>query len=352
MSTSKIVGLLKKEVVLGLRNVIFPWAIVAPLLITVVMSLLTGVFFARPPRLGIYAPGETQVIQLARETGAMRVLQYSSAEALKDAVSQGVIDVGVIVPDGFDEAVKSGEKTTLRAYVFGESFSRNRAVIATTFGNVVRQIAGRELPLSVETVTVGEGALPIRERLFPFIVLLAAFFGGLLIPSASMIQEKQRKTLDAVMVAPVTPAEVVAAKMVVGFLVSVVTCVLTLAINRAFGAYPWHLLLAVATAAAMASAIGALAGIFLSDMATLLALWKSGALVLFFPALVYLFPKIPQIIAKFFPTYYVLEPLVQITKANVDFGAFWTNVYIGLVLDVLLLMLVFSQVKRLGYRVK
>jgi len=74
---------------------------------------------------------------------------------------------------------------------------------------------------------------------------------------------------------------------------------------------------------------------------------KVGGIVLFFPAFVYLFPQIPEIVAKFFPTYYALEPIVELTKGNVNFSSFWVNTAICFMLDIALGIVVFLQVKKL-----
>ncbi len=63
---------------------------------------------------------------------------------------------------------------------------------------MIREPAGREAPVEIETITLGdEVSIPWNDRLLPLIVLMAVFLGGLFLPSTSVINEKEKKTLEA-----------------------------------------------------------------------------------------------------------------------------------------------------------
>jgi ABC-2 type transport system permease protein len=348
MSVKRVVILLKKEFAIGSRSFIFVWAFAAPIVLTLIMSLLFGVLFARTPRLGLYVRSSSQIVAEAESTKAMSTREYSSVEELKRAVSDGTVDIGVVIAENFDRDIKSGIKTSVEAFIFGQSSARNREIIVTALGNIIRQVAGRELPISVQFVEVGDSnAMPIQERIFPFIVLVAIFFGGVFIPSSSLIQEKNKKTIDALKVTPSTMTEIMLSKILLSSLVALVAGLITLALNRAFGAYPAMLIMIMVLGVIMASFIGTLLGIYVNDYATLLSFWKIGGILLFFPAIVYLFPQIPAFVGKFFPTYYVLEPIIELSKGQINKASIWQNLMVCLIIDVILGVIVFLQSKKL-----
>ena len=348
MSIKRIIVLLKKEFALGSKSFIFIWAIASPILVSFMMSVIFGLFFARAPRLGLYVEGESEILSKTQEVKAITTKEFTSMEALKNAVKDGVIDIGVVIPDSFDESIKSGTKTTLTSFVFGESYAKNRAIIVTTLGNVIRNISGGEIPIEIQSISVGEGeVIPASERFFPLIALMAIMFGGLLVPSTSLIEEKRKKTIDALRVSTSTLTEVITSKFLLGTLLSIFTGVFTLLLNKALGNYPFHMVLAMVLGGVMASFIGILLGIYLKDFATLLSFWKLGGIILFFPAIVYMFPKIPQIVSKFFPTYYVLEPIVALSKGSIDFRTFWINLAVCLLIDIALGVIIFTLVKKM-----
>jgi ABC-2 type transport system permease protein len=60
----------------------------------------------------------------------------------------------------------------------------------------------------------------------------------------------------------------------------------------------------------------------LKDINSLFATMKAGGLLLYAPAIIQLFPGIPQWLARIFPTYYVINPVMEITQR----GGGWTAV--------------------------
>lgn len=161
------------------------------------------------------------------------------------------------------------------------------------------------------------------------------------------MEEKRRKTLNALMTTPLVMSEVIISKIITGSVVALVSAIFTLLLNDAFGNYPLHLILIIILGVLMASFAGVMHGFYIKDFAMLISVMKLGHIVLYFPAIVYLFPQIPKIVAKFFPTYYALEPIVELTKRNVNFSSFWVNTAICFILDTVLGIVVFLQVKKL-----
>jgi len=87
----------------------------------------------------------------------------------------------------------------------------------------------------------------------------------------------------------------------------------------------------------MAAEIGLLLGALLKDWTTLFTVWKTGAIVLFAPAFVYLFPQIPEWVAKVFPTYYLIQPIVEISQRGGDWANIATSVFVLIGLDLILI---------------
>src|SRR3972149_6281907 len=137
-----------------------------------------------------------------------------------------------------------------------------------------------------------------------------------ILPATSVIMEKAGRTLHALLVTPLSPGEVFLAKGSVGFAVALFMGVLMLVINSAFGLHPGLLVLVLAMGGLMAVEIGLLLGVYVKDFATLFAIWKSGGIILIAPVIVYLFPGLPAWVGRIFPTYYFVQPLVDISQAG------------------------------------
>jgi ABC-2 type transport system permease protein len=189
-------------------------------------------------------------------------------------------------------------------------------------------------------------SIPWNERLLPLIVLMAVFLGGMFLPATSVINEKEKSTLTALLVTPTTTEDIFLAKGLVGVGLSLFSGVVILALNQAFGTQPLLLVLVLTLGAVMAAGLGLLLGVVLKDVTNLFAVWKSGGILLFGPAFIYMFPQIPEWIGRVFPTYYVLQPIIEISQRGGGWEDIAINVFILIGLDLLLVVAVVLTLKR------
>ncbi len=323
MNIGRVVTLLGKEFSAGTRNFIFVFALVVPIVFTLVVSLLFGTLFLGTPKLGLVDQGDSALVGEAEALRGVAVRKYASETELKDAVAEGVVEVGMLLPADFDRMVRSGQAAELTVYVFGESLLRNRAILATSIASLVRDLSGESAPVKVTTRLVGDSEnVSWEQRLLPFIVLMTIMLGGVMIPATSLVEEKQKGTLRALTVSPATAPEVLTAKGLLGVIVSVVMSLVILALNRALDERILVLIVSLILGAALAAGIGVLLGAFVRDINTLFATIKGLGILLYAPALVYLFPVIPEWVGRLFPTYYAIQPVVEIAQQ----GAGWAEV--------------------------
>ncbi len=294
MSLKRIGTLLGKEFIHGPKGYIFIMSIVMPLVISLLLSLLLGTFFTGVPKLGVADEGSSQLVEMAKQQTSVVTKEYDTTAEIRQAVESGAVDIGIILPDGFDDFVRQGKKIEITAYTWGESLAKNRIILGVTITNLVRELSGQEAPVDIETITLGEEvSIPWSDRILPLIVLMAVFLGGLMLPATSLINEKEKKTLVALTVTPTSIGDVLAAKGIVGLIISLFMGILILILNQAFGAQPVLLVLLLALGAVMAVEIGLSLGILLKDVTTLFAIWKSAGIILFGPVIIYMFPQIP-----------------------------------------------------------
>jgi len=348
VSPRRVAVLLAKEWLHGPRSYIFVFAIVAPVLISLVLTLALGTLFSEKPSLGIADQDESRLVALAQGIESITTEEYPSAAALRQAVERGSKDMGIVLPPEFDEAVSRGEPVTIEAYVWGQSLAKNRSILAATLAGLVRDLAGQEVPVEIQSVTLGEETpVPWSDRLLPLVVLMAVFLGGLMLPATSVIEEKQTGTLQALVVTPTTAGDVFVAKGVVGVALSLVMGIASLLLNQAFGGEPVLLVGVLALGAVMAVELGLLCGALIRDITTLFALWKFAGILLFGPAIVYMFPQIPEWVGRIFPTYYVIQPIVEISQH----GGGWTdiagNVFVLVGLDIVLAAIVVLAARKM-----
>ncbi len=347
MSLKRVGILLGKEFVQGPKGFIFIWVFVMPIVLSLVVSLIFGTLFSEKPKLGIMDEDSSQMVTMLKELDSVVHKEYGTVSEIKRAVESGDVDIGIVLPDGFDNSVIQGEKTELTAYVWGESLAKNRTILGVTIADLIRELAGQEAPIDIETITLDdEVSIPWNDRLLPLIVLMAVFLGGLFLPATSVINEKEKKTLEALVITPTSIEDIFVAKGLLGIILSLFAGVVVLILNQTFGAQPLLLVLVLALGAIMASEIGLICGALIKDITTLFAIWKSAGILLFGTAIIYMFPQIPQWIARILPTYYLLQPIIEISQQGGSWSKIAMDVFILIGIDIALITVIMLVLKR------
>jgi ABC-2 type transport system permease protein len=351
MSLKRILTLLGKEFIHGPKNFIFVLAIVAPLAFTLIVTLAFGTLFSEEPKLGITDEGNSQLVVLARSLDSISTKEYEDVSHLTQATRSGSVDMGIVLPQNFDSTISQGDTLVIKAYIWGESLAKNRIILPITIADLVRELVGQEVPVEIESVTLGdEVSTPWSERLIPFLVLMGVFYGGLMIPSTSLIEEKQKKTFEALVITPTSLSEIFIAKGILGIVISVFMGVVILILNQSFDANSSLLVGVLFLGAVMAVELGLLCGALIKDITTLFTVWKAGGILLFGPVFIYMFPQIPEWIGRIFPTYYALQPVVELSLRGGEWSDIAVNVFILIGINILLVFIIAMATRRMMRR--
>lgn len=312
MNSKHIITLIRKEFRSSSANFFIAYTILVPLLLSFFVSVLFGSLFSSQLDMGLVGDGE--FANTLRELEAADVQVYDSQSDLLAAVERGAVDVGVVVPDGFDRQLQNDENVTLSTYVWGESRANDRATVYAAINSSLFELSGAETVLTIDTIRVGNAdSLDWDERLLPLIMIIVVIIGGMIVPASSLIDEREKRTIRAILTTPIRLQEVFFAKAVIGVVLSVTMGVVVLVINQAFGNEPVMLVFILFLSAVMAAEFGLLLGTFIADMNSFFATIKAIGLLLYAPALIMLFPELPQWIAQIFPTYYIIGPVSDIS---------------------------------------
>jgi ABC-2 type transport system permease protein len=251
------------------------------------------------------------------------------------------LDAGLVLSSGFDRAVASGERPELQFYVSGQSLASDRIILAVTAVDLVREVEGVTPPVAVEVTTLGgTDQLPLTDRLIPILVLYALLVAGVFATAFSVVQERENRTLTAMLVTPVQLSDVLCAKGCFGLLLALVVAFFTLALNGVLDTDHTAMLVTLLVAAIMSAEFGIIFATGSKDIKTLYTLVKSLNIILFAPVFFYLFPSWPRWIAKLFPTYWFFDPMFEISLRGAGLDDVWHNLLIASVICVALLPLI------------
>lgn len=340
MSLTRIWMVLRKDLALGPRTPLFLYAIALPVVLTAVFQLAFGSLFAPQPRLAIVDDGSSAVTAAVRDTPGIELTMLDTAAELKRAVEANDFDAGLVLPAGFDEAVRSGQKPPLEMYLSGESYASNRMILSVTTLDLVRAVEGRTPPVDVKLAQSGSAGLPISLRLVPILVMYALFVAGAFLPASSIVDEKVHGTLTAMLVTPARLSEILTAKAALGALMAFLMSIVTLLLNGALGSNWLDVVVVVLLGAVFASLIGLVIGSLAKDAAMLFTIMKSSGVLLFGPVIFYIFPEWPQWIAKLFPTYWMIDPIWRVAVLGEGVGDVWRSIAIAVAIACALVLVV------------
>jgi len=348
MNLRRVWQILRKDLELGPRSPFFLWAIAIPVVATILLQVVFGGLFSPKPRLAIVDFGGSEITTAYQAMDGIEITLLDDEARLRALVTQHHYDAGLVLPAGFDNEVRRGSRPPLQFYISGESLASNRILLAVTTIDLVRAVEGTSPPVAVEVVALGaEDSLPLSGRLVPLIVMLALMLAGVFLPGTGLVEEKERRTLSAVLVTPVRLSEVLAAKAGLGVLLALVMSLVTLALNRALGGDPAALIVALVPAAAMCVEFGLVFGVVSRDMKSLFGLVKGLNVFLMAPVVFYLFPNWPQWIPKVFPTYWIIEPVFEVSIKGATLSDVWVELVVAVGICVALGAVVAALARRM-----
>ena len=330
MNVSRLFSMTRKDVVSTTRESFFLLMILVPIIMSIVLTYALGTMGTPTPSVGVF--GEGELVNILEEEPSIKVSIVSSEEHLRKAVLEGEYDAGLIIPSDLD--IAAGTLPTL--LISGKSLLNERLTIGATLVEAFREGAGAEGVVTIETKLIGTEEFSIKQRFVPAILVYATMIAAMIL-SASLIEEREYKTLNAVLVTPITPLEVIVAKSLYGLFLGLILGILILVLNSSLTGGIHLILFFLILGTLFAVGIGLMAGAVMKDITDLISRMKLLGFFFMIPALVILFPQIPQWLGKFFPTYYFIHPLLVITQRGAGWSDVWWEAVMMMIIDVVVL---------------
>lgn len=117
MNLTLVWRMLRKDLALGPRSPIFLWAVVMPFALTLILQVAFGSLFDPEPRLGIVDRGDSQITAELTAMDGLSVTVLDDPGALREQVEANDLDAGIVLPAGFDDSVRAGEKPDLEFWI-------------------------------------------------------------------------------------------------------------------------------------------------------------------------------------------------------------------------------------------
>ena len=310
MNVHRILAIMRKS--LNPRNPYIIFAVLGPLFFAAIFQLVFAIWQTRP-KIAIYEDGDPAVTRVLEDTEAVDLVTVDSADDVVKVVEDKRADVGVVFSEDTKEKLQAGERTPVDLYVNGESLAKSRAIALATITGAVRSVTPGVPQIAFQQVKLGEEkALSLMDMFLPFMVIYIILLGGWSLTGSFVVNEKEKRTLSALLVTPTNLSEILLAFGMVGIIVSLAMGMILMLLTIGF-AQPLLLLIIFALGSVLGVEWGLLLGLLSKDQTILVAYMKVFGIFLIAPALFVIFPSWPQWIAKIFPTYYIANPIFRIS---------------------------------------
>lgn len=310
MSVRRILIIMRKS--LSPRNPYIIFALLGPFLYAAIFQFIFGLVNTQP-KVAVYEGGNQVIVQELEATDSVDLVVVDSADDVVKMVKDKKVDVGAVFAADTAEKLQAGERISVDLYVNGESLAKNRAIAAAAITGAVRNVSPEVPQITIEQVKLGEEkALSFMEMLLPLFVILIIVLGAYLLPASFIVNEKEKRTITALLVSPATLTEILSAFGLVGMIVSLVMGMILLLLTVGLSS-PLLLLVIFVLGSLLGAEWGLILGLASKDQTSLVAYMKALNLFILAPAIFFIFPNWPQWIAKLFPTYYIANPIFRIT---------------------------------------
>ncbi len=258
---------------------------------------------APTPRLIVYDAGRSQLAEALRQSPRVRLSKAGSQQALEQMLLDvGGRVIGLALPAGLDDTLQAGGPLELDGYYAWADRSSVPGLKADA-ERLLGELAGRVVRIDIEGHVVypragGPDGLTMTSLTLILVILMT---GGFLVPCL-MFEEKESRTMDALLVSPASVGQVVLGKALAGTTYCLTAGAVALACNWALVVH-WELAaLATVVGSLLAVAVGLLLG-SLFENPQQMSLWGAlPLLVLVLPTLlVNMKVALPPVVAALLP---------------------------------------------------
>jgi ABC-2 type transport system permease protein len=253
----------------------------------------------KPNRLDFtfYDAGASSLIAALTDQPDIRLFESESQADLIERLNDGDQGpLGVIIPADYDQSIAAGKVPVLRGFLLWSQ--RNSAdTVKAKVEERLEYVSGNPVHIEIEGLVDYAPDAMGEFRITALIVVYALFYIGLFATPQLMMEEKQTKTMNSLLVSPASTAQVVAGKALAGIFFVLVTASAALAFNWTFIVH-WDIaILGLLSGALLGVSLGLLLGVIFENKQQL----NTWMMILAQPLLISLFlsvidPIFPQLV--------------------------------------------------------
>jgi ABC-2 type transport system permease protein len=186
--------------------------------------------------IAVYDPGGSSLVTELQTLSLVTIKPVASEQMLPEEVKKSAVG-GLVIPVGFDMAVRTGEKPELDVYINRRRGGGEIAAFQQLIDRQVWSLIDQESPARIVWTDVGtsagfQGEFRFqRIMLVMFLVMALGMTGTFMVPTL-LVEEKEKHTLDSLLISPAGPKDIAAGKALTGMSYSLLCAGVLIAMNQ------------------------------------------------------------------------------------------------------------------------
>ena len=302
-------------------------------------------------RVAVYEAGDSGLVQALRGDESLAMSRARSQAELETMLAEGIeFAFGLVIPAGYDQA---GSEARLAAYTMHWSDPAEVQEQVARLEEKISAVTGQPVEIDVqEPVLYPDPKAGGQLDMIIIALVMAIVVISIVAVPLLILEEKEARTMDALLVSPVTAGQVVAGKALAGLVYGLVAAAVVLAFSSSVVVLWWIASLAILAGVIFAVALGLLLGSLFDNQQNLFV-WTGLIMVLLLAPMFFAsfggtgMPEAIQTIAGWTPTVALSDLLHASFAQAAALDLILPNLAVLLIGGLVLLLLTGRQVRRL-----
>jgi ABC-2 type transport system permease protein len=317
MSLNGIYTIFLKDLKSAVKDKTILFLLAVPIIISLVIPLLVSSTGSMVASIAVYDEGNSgDFIDHLKSFEYYNVTVVDSADTLKEMTDQGDTVAAIVIPPRFSEDIKQGSRPSLQILI---NPSKTQSIVFTqSYKDIIMDYSGQAFPANITMETTGESGFGdlARSSIVPLLILISTVILGITILPYTLTTEKEKKTLDAVLVSPTSEGDVIFGKTLFGLSITMAISLLVFIISGGLtGNVPAMLLFTFLGSLAF-NGIGLLIASYTNNYSTASVASSIVMLPMMLIPMLGAFVKEAEVIADLFPSTYMYNGISDAIYGN------------------------------------
>ncbi len=348
----------QKDITDAMKNLFILFALLLPIGMSIMLRPMMGGYGNGNDEItlniAVYDPEGSRLVAGLQNLPQVKLVETSSEQQMLDSIQVRVIG-GISVPPGFDAAIDAGQQPDLPVFVNGQAGGGGIAAFRQLIQQQLWSLVDRQPPVNIEWKEASSMVMPSLQMvnntnafLLNMMLIIGLTLTGAFVVPTLLVEEKEKHTLNVLLVSPGSLAEVVLGKALTGLFYCLLISVVLISFNDGWVGNPALTLLAVILGSLFLVVVGLLMGGLFRNTHQVNT-WSTLVLLVFFiPGVtsIVALPKSLDFIFRLIPTRYISDALTLSMAGNPYPSQLWTDLAILAVSTVVVFAAVVLALRR------